>query len=382
MNTELVSILVPTGHNISEIGSLITNEIGTATNIKSKTTRKNVISALKRIDQKQKEYRMTPPNGLCIYSGNISDKIGVQNVQIWCFEPPEPLNQKIYRCDKTFILEPLKGMIEEKEVYGLLTIDKSEAAVGWINGKTVKVEKKFSSMVPGKTGKGGQSAQRFERVRKELLKTFMKNVGTYATKAFEANKNLIGIIVGGPGQVKNTMVTDKYLSEAMNKKILAIKDIGYAGEEAIRELYEVSGDVLKESKAGREKAIIDKFFGTLKKDEDMVTYGYDHTFHALEMGAIDNILISEEFPFEIVSIKCTRCGHEETKVMKIEDVTGKCPKCEEETETEVKEDIFEMLENKAKETSTSVVIISSETPEGNQFLLLGGIGGFLRYRLN
>ena len=382
MNTELVSILVPTGHSITEISTLVTNEIGTATNIKSKTTRKNVITALKRIDQKQKEYKMTPPNGLCIYSGNISEKTGIQNVQIWCFEPPEPLKQKIYRCDKTFILEPLWGMIEEKEVYGLLTIDKSEAAVGWINGKNVKFEKKFSSMVPGKTGKGGQSAQRFERVRKELLKTFMKGVGSYATKAFETNKNLIGIIVGGPGLVKNTLIDSGYLSEAMTKKVLAVKDIGYAGEEAIHELYEVSDDVLKESKAGREKAIIDKFLGTLRKEEDMVTYGYEDTIHALEMGAIEKLLISEEFPLEIVHIKCAKCSYDKTKIMNIRDIPDICPKCGESIESEVTEDIFEMLENKTKETSTNMTIISTETPEGNQFLQLSGIGGFLRYRLN
>ncbi|MCK5322135.1 MAG: peptide chain release factor aRF-1, partial [Candidatus Aenigmarchaeota archaeon] len=320
-NTELVSILVPTGYNISEIGSLVTNEMGTAVNIKSKTTRKNVISALKRIDQKLKEYRLTPKNGLCIYSGNISEKIGEQNVQIWCFEPSELLNKKIYRCDKTFILEPLRDMVEEKEIYGLLTIDKSEAAVGWINGKSVKVEKKFKSMVPGKTGKGGQSAQRFERVRKELLKTFLKQVGDYATKAFETNKNLIGIIIGGPGLTKNTFVNNEYLSHAMTKKIIGTKDIGYAGEEAIHELYEASEDILKDSRAGREKAIIDEFFNRLKKDEELVVYGYEQTIDALKTGAIDRLLISEEFPLEKVHIKCKKCSYEEQKITKPDTVS-------------------------------------------------------------
>ena len=44
-HTELVSVYVPAGYNLQLISDHISQEIGTATNIKSKLTRKNVILA-------------------------------------------------------------------------------------------------------------------------------------------------------------------------------------------------------------------------------------------------------------------------------------------------------------------------------------------------
>ena len=44
--TELVSLYVPYGRQISEVVAMLNNEYGTATNIKSNTTRKNVHDAV------------------------------------------------------------------------------------------------------------------------------------------------------------------------------------------------------------------------------------------------------------------------------------------------------------------------------------------------
>jgi len=65
-HTDLVSIYVPAGYNINEIRNLVFNEAATAENIKSRTTRKNVTTALERAGQKLKNYKVTPENGLII----------------------------------------------------------------------------------------------------------------------------------------------------------------------------------------------------------------------------------------------------------------------------------------------------------------------------
>ncbi|MBT6324572.1 MAG: hypothetical protein HOJ35_01265, partial [Bdellovibrionales bacterium] len=48
-HTELVSVYIPAGCNVHQVTTQIEDEKGTATNIKSKTTRKNVIEALEKI---------------------------------------------------------------------------------------------------------------------------------------------------------------------------------------------------------------------------------------------------------------------------------------------------------------------------------------------
>ncbi|MCD6591340.1 MAG: peptide chain release factor aRF-1 [Candidatus Aenigmarchaeota archaeon] len=154
-HTELVSVYIPAGYNINKVAEQINMEKSTAQNIKSKTVRKNVLAALEKITQHLKLYKQTPENGLVIFCGNVSEREGVADIELFALEPPEPLNQKLYWCDQKFVLDPLKDMIREKEVYGIIVLDKSEADIGILKGKKIIPVKHMESLVPGKTDKGG-----------------------------------------------------------------------------------------------------------------------------------------------------------------------------------------------------------------------------------
>jgi len=154
-HTELITIYVPAGANLNIVGTQVTQEQGTAANIKSKTVRKNVLGALEKVAQHLKLYRSTPPNGLAIFCGNVSEKEGDSDIELWAIEPPEKLNQRLYRCDQTFVLDPLKHMVREKEIYGLIVLDKSDSEIGLLAGKRIESLKHIESLVPGKTKKGG-----------------------------------------------------------------------------------------------------------------------------------------------------------------------------------------------------------------------------------
>ncbi|MFH1631125.1 MAG: peptide chain release factor 1, partial [Candidatus Aenigmatarchaeota archaeon] len=59
-HTELVTVYIPAGYSISDVMNQLRNEQGTAENIKSKSVRKNVVSALERILRQLQLYRQTP----------------------------------------------------------------------------------------------------------------------------------------------------------------------------------------------------------------------------------------------------------------------------------------------------------------------------------
>ena len=378
-HTELVTVYVPSGYNINEIKTLITNEQGTATNIKSKTTKKNVVNSLEKVGQKLKLYNLTPENGLILFCGNISEKEGQPDLKIWDFEPPEQITTRIYRCDQTFVLDPLADMVREKEIYGLITIDSTEASIAFLRGKSIARFKHLTSMVPGKTGKGGQSAARYSRVRDGLLLTFQKEVGALATKTFENEKDLIGIIIGGPGPIKELFFNGEFLSEYIKKKVLGIKDLGYSGDDGLKELIYRSEDLLKDSSVMREKKILVKFFEHLKKETGLVTYGYHEVLRALESGAVNKLIVSEDFCLEHYEIKCD-CGYFDDEVAREDSISKTCPKCGATLNIERK-NIFKELEKMCEETSCEMTTVSSDTSEGAQFLQLGGIGGMLRFKI-
>ncbi len=112
-------------------------------------------------------YKQTPENGIVIFCGAIPGPGGLGNETIELFEvlPQKPVSVYLYRCDDHFHLDPLRDMLREQNVVGVLSMDATEAGLGIISGDTWDVVDTLSSGVSGKTKKGGQSARRYERLR-------------------------------------------------------------------------------------------------------------------------------------------------------------------------------------------------------------------------
>ncbi len=340
-HTELVTVYVPSGYDIIKVINHLAQEQGTATNIKSTATRKNVIDALEKMIQHLKLYKRTPENGLAVFSGNVSEREGQSDVRVWAIEPPVPLKIRSYRCDKDFVLDPLKDMCEEKETYGLVIVDRRDANIALLKGKAIIPLVKTHSEVPGKTRAGGQSAQRFERLREGAKIEHFKKVAEYMKEQFLNMPGLKGIIVGGPGPTKYDFVDSNYITDQVKRKIIAIKDLSYTGEFGLQELVDRSQDVLAKEEIAEEKEIMTKFFELLSTKQKRVSYGKDEVWRNLEMGAVDTLLLSEETDDETV----------------------------------------EKFEAKAAELGTKVKMISTETREGVQLRDIGKIAAILRYEV-
>ncbi|MBI4439967.1 helix-turn-helix domain-containing protein [Candidatus Woesearchaeota archaeon] len=155
-HTELVSVYIPADYDLNKIINHLSQEQGTASNIKSTSTRKNVQDALERMIQHLRLFKRTPDNGLISFSGNVSEREGQSDVRVWSMEPPIPLRTRIYRCDKEFVLDALRDMLEDKEVYGMIVLDRRDAHIAVLRGKTITVLLKTHSEVPGKFKAGGQ----------------------------------------------------------------------------------------------------------------------------------------------------------------------------------------------------------------------------------
>jgi peptide chain release factor subunit 1 len=341
-HTELVSVYVPSGYDMNKIINQLSQEQGTATNIKSASTRKNVIDGLERMIQHLKLIANTPQNGVAVFAGNVAEREGQSDVQVWSIEPPVPLNLKVYRCDKEFVLEPLKEMCEYTETFGLVIMDRRDGDIGILKGKAIIPIIHTHSSVPGKTRAGGQSAQRFERLREGAAIDFYKRIGDYMKEQFLDNKDVKGIILGGPGQTKYDFYDGNYITNEVKKKIIAIKDLSYTGEFGFQELVDKSEDVLAAEEVADEKKIMNQFFTMLAKEPTKVTYGKKFVIDAVKQGAVEVVLLSEEV--------------------------------DEADESEI--------EKEAKLLGSELKIISTDTREGAQLRDMGGFAAILRYSLD
>ena len=342
LHTEFVTVYIPAGYEITKIIQHLAEEQGTASNIKSAVTRKNVQAALEKMIQHLRNFKKTPEHGLAVFSGNVAATEGKQDMKVWSIEPPIPLNTRIYRCDKHFMTDLLEEMLVEKDVYGLVVMDRRDASLALLKGKTIIPLHKTHSEVPGKTKAGGQSAQRYARIREGAYKDHFKKIAEFMKEHFlHLGSNLKGIILGGPGITINDFMNKDYLTGYLKKKVVGTKDLSYTGEFGLNELVDKSQDLLAEEEIAHEKKIMNQFLTVLRDNPNKATYGEKETLKALEMNAVDTLLISEIIP---------------------------------------EDKIFE-LEEKAEAGGAKVKIISVETREGVQLKDLGGIAAILRFEI-
>ena len=340
-HTELITVYISAGYDIVSVQKQLEAEKSTAKNIKSTATRKNVVDALDKIVRYLKDFKGNPENGLAIFCGNVSKVEGMDDLQLWGIEPPLPLKTRLYRCDKDFVLEPLRELLEVSEIFALLVMDRKEATIGVLEGKRIEVLQKMTSGVPSKVRAGGQSSQRFHRITEGLTKEFYKRIADEMKNIFYENKKLKGILIGGPIPTKDEFIDNEYLTTVLRNKIIGRVDIGGSDESGLKELVEKSKDILANQEIVYEKKLMEKFFEMLGAKPDFVAYKEEEVKKALEYGAVDTLFLSKEYEKELAK--------------ELKDI--------------------------ANNSGTKIETISTDTEEGKQFLNLSGVGAILRYKI-
>ena len=340
-HTELITVYIPAGYDVNSVQRQLEAEKSTAKNIKSTGTRKNVIEALEKIIRELKTFKKTPENGLVLFAGNISKIEGSQDLRLWAIESFMPIKNRLYRCDKEFVLDTLKEMLEVSEVFGLLVMDRKEATIGLLEGKRIETLQKMTSGVPSKVRAGGQSSQRFHRITEGLTKEFYKRIAEEMKNIFLTMPKLKGIIIGGPIPTKDEFIDGEYLLTNLREKIIGKVDIGDASESGLQELVVKSQDLLANHERVLEKKEIENFFKNLGENREKTFLGEKETRRALEAGAVDILFISEK----------------------------------------ISKSVTKELTEIANNMGSGVKIISIEITEGEQFYNMGGIGAILRYQI-
>jgi len=220
-------------------------------------------------------------------------------------------------------------------------MDKREGNIAILKGKKIIPILNTTSNVPGKTRAGGQSAQRFERLREGAAKEFFGRLAEHMKDNLLQMKELQGIIIGGPGHTKNEFIEGNHITNELKKKIIAIKDITYTGQFGLEELLNKSKDTLKDAEITKEKEIMQKFLHLLATEEKKTSYGEQQVKEALEKGAVETLLLSESL--------------EPKKIEQYEQTT--------------------------QQYGTTIKIISTDSREGTQLKELGKIAAILRYAI-
>lgn len=118
----MISLIIPPGDQISRVGKMLSEESGTASNIKSRVNRQSVLSAITSTSQKLKLYSRVPTNGLVIYCGTVVTEDGKERKVNIDFEPFRPINTSLYLCDNKFHTEALHELLEDDDTFGFVIL--------------------------------------------------------------------------------------------------------------------------------------------------------------------------------------------------------------------------------------------------------------------
>jgi len=393
-HTELITVYVPPGKQISDALNLLRNEYGTASNIKSNVTRKNVLDAITKAQQKLKLFKDPGEKGIVVFTGALLAEgaaPGTERMEAYVIVPPEPIKIFLYRCDSRFHTEHLQEMLREKEAYGILLVDANNATIATLQGKRLQIVRQMHSGVTGKTKAGGQSARRYERLRDMQLNEYFTRVGVHANETFLPIENLKGIILGGPGPTKYDFEKGDYLNYQLKNKILDVIDTAYVEEQGVKEIVDKAPEIMRKVRYIEEKEVMQKFLYEVGHDTGLITYGEGEVRRLLQNGAVRTVLMSEDLDLVRVTIKCGACGFEEQHTVKSKEVSdfekgliGKpCGTCKAPSFTIVdKKDVVDDLAELAELSNTDVEVISGETEEGQMLKnAFGGLAAILRFKM-
>ncbi len=386
--TELISLYVPPGKQISDVMGYLRNEYAQSSNIKSRTTRKNVMWGIESLMGRVRGFKEPPGNGVAFFVGSKAIGADKDEAVTFIVEPPEPLNTYLYRCDSTFFLEPLLSMVHEPELWGLMVMDRAEVTLGFLKGKRVEPMRNRQSLVPSKHGRGGQSAHRFERMIEHAAHEFFVKCGEMANELFLPKKEMLkGLLLGGPGATKEYFYKESYLHYELQQKVVQpLFDVGYTDEYGLKELVEKATHTLHGLEITEEKRIIQQLLNEIRRAEQgLAVYGERDVLEALAIGAVDTLLVSEGLRRRHGSFKCPACGHEFERTAPDEEVEriheAPCPSCGAAPVTLVRNaDYVEELYQKTQDSGAKARMISTESEEGEMLAkAFGGVAALLRY---
>ncbi|KAF6010606.1 Polypeptide release factor (eRF1) in translation termination [Brettanomyces bruxellensis] len=384
--TSMISLIMPPRTQISITQKMLTDEYGTASNIKSRVNRLSVLSAITSTQQKLKLYSTVPKNGLVIYCGEVLTSEGKEKKLTISFEPFKPINTSLYLCDNKFHTEPLSELLESDDKFGFIIMDGNGALFGTVSGNTREVLHKFTVDLPKKHGRGGQSAVRFARLRMEKRHNYIRKVAEVAVQNFITNDkvNVAGLILAGSADFKNELNRSDLFDPRLQDKVIKIVDVSYGGENGFNQAIELSAETLSNVKFIQEKKLINSFFDEISQDTGKFCYGIDDTLKALELGACDVIIVWEG----LTTVRYTLKNADGEEVIK--NINPDTPKDEflkdsdgSEMEIVSEKPFLEWLAESYKDYGTTLEFVTDRSSEGAQFVKgFGGIGAMLRYKVN
>lgn len=258
--------------------------------------------------------------------------------------------------DTSPYIKPAVKTLENYAEVGLILLDTNRAKLFTLCQEKLIPRKKLSEDILNRHKKGGWSQARFQRIRKEEIKSFMKEVVEACNKVFGS---IDTVVLAGPGEGKNIFL--KMAPRDLKSKITEVVDVDF--DEKEKELLEILEKVRDEKEEKMKMFFIEKIEREILRD-GLAVYGIREVLKGSMMGKLDTLIVEEDF--KVGGWICERC-----QIVEV-GRENRCPCCGNlVSEVDVVEEIMEFCER----FNSKIVFVQKGTIEW-----MGRIAGLLRYK--
>eukprot|EP01094_Clydonella_sp_ATCC50884_P000402 TRINITY_DN10313_c0_g1_i1.p1 TRINITY_DN10313_c0_g1~~TRINITY_DN10313_c0_g1_i1.p1 ORF type:complete len:429 (+),score=126.59 TRINITY_DN10313_c0_g1_i1:252-1538(+) len=385
--TSMISLVIPAKGNLVRATKMLSEEFGTATQIKSHSNSVSVQQAIKSAQHQLKLFSRLPPNGVVVYCGTcVTEEGGERRVNV-SFEPYRPIHKSLYWCDSKFHTDILSELLVPADKFGFIVLDGGGACFAFVRGSEKTVLHRMSVSLPKKQGRGGQSADRFERIRREKRQKYIQRVAEKATQLFISDNipNVKGLIIAGLGHTKDALVASNAFDPRLRPAVLRMLDVSYGMECGLNQAVEAAAPVLGSMQLLREQKLLSRFFDHIARDTGLYCYGLDECRYALEAGAVDTLIVAELLTCRRVMLRSLTGEEREEWILSDDAATMhellKDNETGEPLEVVSSDLLSEWLAENYLQFGCSLELVGGGSPQSVQFCKgMTGIAGILRYR--
>jgi peptide chain release factor subunit 1 len=387
--TSVISLYMTPKDQLAKMTTKLTEEHGTASNIKSASNRNAVQTAITACLGRLRMYKTVPTNGLIVYCGTVLTEDNKEKKITFDFEPVKPVSRSMYHCDNKFHTDELRKMLESDEKFGFIVIDGTGTLFATMQGSQRDIIHRLTVDLPKKHGRGGQSKNRFARIREEKRHNYVHKVAELATQFFinVDRPNVAGLVLAGSADFKDVLAGSDLFDPRLKAVVVAIVDIAHPGEVGFNQAIDMSADVLSGVKLVQEKKLLQRFMDEIAQNTDKYCFAIVDTMKALKMGAVHTLIVWEELAINRYTITNPSTGEVKEEIMTAADAGRKELKKDPVTGMLTNEveccPLVEYLAENYKKFGCVLEFVTNRCQEGAQFVRgFGGIGGLMRYRID
>jgi peptide subunit release factor 1 (eRF1) len=215
-------------------------------------------------------------------------------------EPPKKINKVYYRCCKQFNLDTISEMFKNETKIGIILISGSgykfyviiktgsHLDVRCLDDGTIKLQKNQK--------KGGQSAQRIERIKNEKDNNYIKKVSEKAIKSFmivdKSRANIDTIILSGPASRKKELYNNSTFKQFLGPYVSKFVNTREIDKVNPLTIYNKSLDVILNQHDKNVMKLVGDIEDLINIGSDKLIFGIDETISNMESCMIKSLLIN------------------------------------------------------------------------------------------